>query len=81
MSLVLSTFQKKLNNFNKNISNIFGIQAYDSIMCGYFWIGFIGFIFKGKSLTNFTNLLLTHKFEKNDKLTMKLCFEIKYKHE
>ena len=39
---------------NKNlITNIFGIQAYDSIMCGYFCIGFIDFIFNGNSLTDF----------------------------
>ena len=37
---------------NKNIkTNIFRIQAYDSIMCGYFCIGFINFMFKGKTLT------------------------------
>ena len=32
---------------NKNIkANIFRIQAYDSIMCGYFCIGFIDFMLK-----------------------------------
>ena len=32
---------------NKNIiTNIFRIQAYDSIMCGYFCIGFIAFMLK-----------------------------------
>ena len=37
---------------NKNIiSNILRIQAYDSIMCGYFCIGFMNFMFKGNSLT------------------------------
>ena len=36
---------------NKNIkTNIFRIQAYDSIMCGYFCIGFFNFMFKGKNL-------------------------------
>ena len=41
----------------KNINtNIFRIQAYDSIMCGYFCIGFIGFMFPRKTLTDFTNL-------------------------
>ena len=41
---------------NKNvITNIFRIQAYDSIMCGYFCIGFINFMFNGNSLTDFTN--------------------------
>ena len=33
------------------ITNIYRIQAYDSIMCGYFSIGFINFIFNGNSLT------------------------------
>ena len=32
---------------NKNIkTNMFRIQAYDSIMCGYFCIGFIDFMLK-----------------------------------
>ena len=33
------------------ISNIFRIQTYNSVMCGYFCIGFIDFMFKGNSLT------------------------------
>ena len=37
-------------------TNIYRIQANDSIMCGYFFVGFNDFIFKGKSLTDFTNL-------------------------
>ena len=33
---------------NKNIAtNVYGIQAYDSIMCGYFCIKFIDFMLKG----------------------------------
>ena len=36
---------------NKNIAaSIYRIQAYDSIMCGYFCIGFIDFMLKGKLL-------------------------------
>ena len=31
------------------------MQAYDSIMCGYFGIGFIDFMLEGKTLTDFTN--------------------------
>ena len=38
------------------VTNIFRIQAYDSIMCGYFCIGFIDFMLKEKTLTEFTNL-------------------------
>ena len=38
------------------VTNIFRIQAYDSVICGYFCTGFIDFMLKDKSLTNFTNL-------------------------
>ena len=31
------------------VTNIFRIQAYDSIMCGYFCIGFIDFMLPGKT--------------------------------
>ena len=42
---------------NINIkTKIFRIQAYDSVMCGYFCIEFIDFMFKGKTLTEYTNL-------------------------
>ena len=52
---------------NRNIkTNIFRIQAYDSIMCRYFCIGFIDFMFKGKSLTEYTNLFSPNDFKKND---------------
>ena len=37
-------------------TNIFRILAYDSIVCGYFFIGFINFMLVGKTLTEFTNL-------------------------
>ena len=59
---------KKIKEFLKNKSiktNIFRIQAYDSIMCGYFCIVFINFIFKGKTLTEFTNLFSPYDFKKN----------------
>ena len=35
-------------------TNIFRMQTYDSIMCGYYCIGFIDFILAGKTLTEFT---------------------------
>ena len=50
---------KEIKKFveNKNIiTNIYRIQAYDSIMCGCFCIGFIDFLLKGKSLLEYTNL-------------------------
>ena len=52
---------------NRNIkTNIFRIQAYDSIMCGYFCIGFINFMLKGKSVIKYTNILSRYDFKKND---------------
>ena len=45
---------KEIKTFikSKNIkTNTFRIQAYASIMCGYFCIGFTDFMLKGKTLT------------------------------
>ena len=50
---------KEIKTFinNKNIiTNIFRIHAYNSVMHGYFCIGFIDFMLKGSNLTDFTNL-------------------------
>ena len=47
---------------NKNITNIFRIQVYDSIMCRYFCIGLIDFILAGKTLTDSTNLFSANNF-------------------
>ena len=56
---------------NKNIkTNIFRIQAYDSVMCRYFCIGFIDFMLKGKTLTEYTNLFSPNNFKKNDDITL-----------
>ena len=57
--LELNISQKKLKIFIDNsivLTNILKIQACDSVMCGYFCIGFIDFMLKGKILTDFTNL-------------------------
>ena len=55
----------------KIITNIYRIQAHDSIMCGYFCIGFIDFMFNGKSLTDYTNLFSANDFNKNDDIILK----------
>ena len=49
------------------------MQAYDSIMCGYFYIGFIDFMLAGKILTDFTNLFSPSNFKKNDNIILN-CF-------
>ena len=50
----------------KTIANIFRVQANNSVMCGYFCIGFIDFMLAGKKLTYFTNMFSPHDFKKND---------------
>ena len=65
---------KEIKNFigNKNIeTNIYRIQAFDSIMCGYFCIGFMDFMLKGKILLDYTNLFSPKEYEKNDKIILK----------
>ena len=61
---------KKFINNKNIIANIFRIQAYDSVMCGYFCIGFIYYIFMGKSLTDYTNLFSPNNFKNNDDITL-----------
>ena len=51
-------------------TNIFRIQAYNSIMCGYFRIGFVDFMLAGKTLTEFTNLFSPNNFKKNDDIIL-----------
>ena len=53
------------------ITNIYRIQAYDSIMCGYFCIGFINFMFNGNSLTDYTSLFSPNDSKKNDDIILK----------
>ena len=48
------------------LASIYRIQSYDSIVCGYFCIGFINYMFMGKSLTDYTNLFSPSNFKKND---------------
>ena len=56
--------------------NIFRIQADNSIMYGYFCIGFIDFRFAGKSLINFTSLFSPYDFKKIIKLFLLLLNEL-----
>ena len=64
---------KKRKRFirNKNIINIYRIQAFDSIICGSFCIRFIDFILKDKSLLDYTNLFCLNEYKKNDKILLK----------
>ena len=53
-------------------SSIFRIQAYDSIMCGYFCIKFINYMLKGKTLLDYTNLFSPNDFKKKDRIIKRI---------
>ena len=56
---------------NKNIiANIFWVQANNSVMCGYFWIGFIDFMLAGKRLTDFASMFSPYDFKKSDQIIL-----------
>ena len=55
VELILKEIRKFIRN--KYITtNIHRIQAYDSLMCVYFCIGFIDFMLKRKTLLEYKNL-------------------------
>ena len=59
---------KKFIAHKNIITNIYRIQAYDSIICGYFWLGFINFMLKGKILLHYKDLFSLNNYEMNDKM-------------
>ena len=55
--------------FNKNITkNIYSIQAFDSIIIGYFVLDLLVLSLWVKSLTDFTDLFSANNFKNNDKI-------------
>ena len=50
------------------------MPAYDSIMCEYYCIEFINYMFKGKTLLEYTNLFSPTNFKKNDEV-IKIIFK------
>ena len=64
---------KQIKKFigQRNIkTKIFRIQGDNSMMCGYFCILFINFMFAGKSLIDLTNLFSPYHFKKNDDIIL-----------
>ena len=56
---------------NKNIkANIFWIQANNSVICGYFCLGFIDFMLAGIKLTDYTSLSSPCDFKKNNDIIL-----------
>ena len=65
---------KEIRKFigNKNIVTIiYRMQDHDSIIRGYFCIGFIDFMLRGKSLLEYTNLFSPSEYKKNEKIISK----------
>ena len=62
---------KKFIGDKNIITNVYRIQAYDLIMWGKFCIEFIDFMFRGKSLLDYTNSFSTNDYEKNYKIILK----------
>ena len=72
-SFVVEHVPKEIKKFigcKNTKTNIFRIQANNLIMCGYFCIGFIDFMLKGKKLTYFTSLFSPYDFKKNDDIIL-----------
>ena len=61
---------KKFVNNKNIIIQIFRIRAYDSVICGYFCIGIVDYMFMGKSLTDYTALFSSNNFKKNDDIIL-----------
>ena len=47
-------------------------------MCGYFCIRFINFMFKGKTLTEYTNIFSPSDFTKNDNVILNYFMKYVY---
>ena len=65
---------KEIIKFIRNeiiITNIYRIQAYDSIMFGCLCIWLNDFMVEGKSLLEYTNSFSSSEYKKNDKIILK----------
>ena len=64
-------FPEEIRKFIENENRKYRTQVNDSIMCGYFCIGFIDFMLKSKSLLEYTNLCFPNEYKKNHKIILK----------
>ena len=51
-------------------TNTFRMQGDDSVMCGYFCIGFIDFMFADKNLIDYSSLFSPYDFKNNDDIIL-----------
>ena len=68
----ISNDSTKSSSLERIKSNVFKIQAYDSIMCGYFCIEFINYMLKSKTLLDYTNLFYPNGFKKSDRIIKRI---------
>ena len=61
---------KKFIGHKNTKTNIFMIQAGNSIMCGYFCIEIIDFMFAEKTLIDFTSLFSPYDFKKHNDIIL-----------
>ena len=54
------------------MKNVHRIQTFDSIMCEYFCISFIDFMWNGKILLEYTNLFSPNEYKRNDKIILNI---------
>ena len=65
----------------KHKNKYFRVQAYGSIMCGYFCTGFLDFMLARITLTDFGNLFLPNNFKRNDDIMLKYFMANVFKNE
>ena len=73
LTVLVEHVSKEIEEFigHKNIkTKIFRIQASNPIMCGYFCIGFIDFMFAGKILIDYTSLFPFLDLKRNDNIIL-----------
>ena len=54
------------------MKNVHRIQTFDSIMCEYFCISFIDFMWNDKILLEYTNLFSPNEYKRNDKIILNI---------
>ena len=67
---ILKDIRKFIGN-KSVVTNIYRVQAYNSVIYGYFCIEFIDFMLKGKNLLEYTNFFPPNDYEKNYRIILK----------
>ena len=73
-SFRLEHIPKEIKKFigNRNIeTNNFRVEAFDSVLVGFFCIAFTDFMLKDKSLFEYINFFSPNDYEKIDKIVLK----------